>query len=145
VIGDAEAAERADKVTRLLLCSGKVHVDLVTSELRGESENVALARVEELYPFPEGDISKMAASFPALREVVWVQEEPRNMGAWSYMEPRLRHILPTETEVRYEGRPNRASPAEGSPDRHKVEQERIVKAAWSGAAEPARQQRKKRA
>jgi 2-oxoglutarate dehydrogenase E1 component len=145
VIGDAEAAERADRVTRLLLCSGKVWVDLVSSDHRGRAENVALARVEELYPFPDDDINALAATFPALREVVWVQEEPRNMGAWSYIERRLRHVLPEGIEVRYEGRPNRASPAEGSPDRHKVEQERIVAAAWSGAAKPAGQRRKQRA
>jgi len=145
VIGDADAAERADRVTRLLLCSGKVWVDLVSHDQRGKAENVALARVEELYPFPDDDINALAATFPALREVVWVQEEPRNMGAWSYIERRLRHVLPEGIEVRYEGRPNRASPAEGSPDRHKVEQERIVAAAWGGAAKPARQQRKQRA
>jgi 2-oxoglutarate dehydrogenase E1 component len=145
VIGDADAAARADSVTRLLLCSGKVWIDLVGSDLRGDAEHVALARVEELYPFPDGDILELVASFPALREVVWVQEEPRNMGAWSYMEPRLRHVLPEGIAVRYEGRPNRASPAEGSPDRHKVEQERIVTAAWSGASKPSRARRKQRA
>jgi 2-oxoglutarate dehydrogenase E1 component len=145
VIGDAEAAERADQITRLLLCSGKVYVDLVASEARSEARNVALARVEELYPFPEGDINDLVASFPALQEVVWVQEEPRNMGAWGYMLRRLGHIFPKEIEVRYEGRPNRASPAEGSPERHRVEQERITTAAWSGAAAPAKQRQKQRA
>jgi 2-oxoglutarate dehydrogenase E1 component len=145
VIGDADAATRADQVTRLLLCTGKVYVDLVNSDARADAHNVALARVEELYPFPESDIQGMVESFPALQEVVWVQEEPRNMGAWGYMLRRLGHVLPKELEIRYEGRPNRASPAEGSPDRHKVEQERIVTAAWTGAAEPAKQQRKKRA
>jgi 2-oxoglutarate dehydrogenase E1 component len=145
VIGDAEAAERADQITRLLLCSGKVYVDLVASEARSEARNVALARVEELYPFPEGDINDLVASFPSLREVVWVQEEPRNMGAWGYMLRRLGHTFPKEIEVRYEGRPNRASPAEGSPERHKVEQERITTAAWSGAAAPAKQRQKQRA
>jgi 2-oxoglutarate dehydrogenase E1 component len=145
VIDDAEAAERADRITRLLLCSGKVYVDLITSDVRSQAENVALARVEELYPFPESDIHRLVDSFPALQEVVWVQEEPRNMGAWGYMELRLRHILPREIELRYEGRPNRASPAEGNPDRHRVEQSRIVTAAWSGAAEPARKRQKQRA
>jgi 2-oxoglutarate dehydrogenase E1 component len=145
VIPDADAAERADHVTRLLLCSGKVHVDLVSGGARREARNVALARIEELYPFPESDITGLVEGFPALQEVVWVQEEPRNMGAWGYMELRLRHILPQEIGLRYEGRPNRASPAEGSPDRHKVEQHRIVEAAWSGAREPARKRQRQRA
>jgi 2-oxoglutarate dehydrogenase E1 component len=145
IIAEPDAADRADDITRLLLCSGKVYVDLVASEARADARHVTLARVEELYPFPEEDLAELFGSFPALREVVWVQEEPRNMGAWAFMELRLRHMLHDGIELHYEGRPNRASPAEGSPDRHKVEQERIVTAAWSGAAEPARQRRKQRA
>ncbi|HEX2187513.1 MAG TPA: 2-oxoglutarate dehydrogenase E1 component [Longimicrobiaceae bacterium] len=132
VIGDADAAERADEVTRLALCSGKVFADLYSSPLRAEARAVALARVEELYPFPVEEIASLARSFPRLREVVWVQEEPRNMGAWTFVEPRLREMF-GDLPVRYEGRPERASPAEGSPDRHAKEQARIVAAAWGDA------------
>jgi 2-oxoglutarate dehydrogenase E1 component len=136
VIGDATAAGREDEVTRLLLCSGKVYVDLIASEKREGSTNVALARVEELYPLPEEQLRAEFARFPSLREIVWVQEEPRNMGAWSFIEPRLRELVDGDFEVRYEGRPYRASPAEGYADRHAVEQARIVDAAWSHAEAP---------
>jgi 2-oxoglutarate dehydrogenase E1 component len=135
VIADASAAERAEGVTRLLLSSGKVYVDLVGSsdDQRRERaavpgvERVALGRVEELYPFPAEEIRALAATYPNLREIVWVQEEPRNMGAWTYVGPRLVDAL--DVPVRYEGRPDRASPAEGYQHRHQQEQNRIVFAA----------------
>jgi 2-oxoglutarate dehydrogenase E1 component len=141
VISDPEAAERADQITRLLLCSGKVYVDLMASEARAEAKHVALARVEELYPFPAKELEELIGSFPALTEIVWVQEEPRNMGAWSYVEPKLRELA-GELPVRYDGRLERASPAEGSADRHAVEQARITTAAWSGAEAPKARGRK---
>jgi 2-oxoglutarate dehydrogenase E1 component len=147
VLADASAAERAEGVTRLVLCSGKVYVDLIggTEEQRAERtgiagrERVAIGRVEELYPFPEAEIGALVASYPNLREVVWVQEEPRNMGAWTYIAPRLTEML--LVPLRYEGRPDRASPAEGYQHRHLREQNRIVTAALSdapavGEAEP---------
>jgi 2-oxoglutarate dehydrogenase E1 component len=142
VLPDPVAAERADGVTRLVLCSGKVVVDLLGSsdDQRAERaaiagrERVAIGRVEELYPFPGEEIAALAASFPNLQEVLWVQEEPKNMGAWSYIAPRLRELLP-ELQVEYEGRPERASPAEGYQHRHLREQNRIVTAAFSGAPE----------
>jgi 2-oxoglutarate dehydrogenase E1 component len=141
-------AERAGEITRLVLCSGKVYVDLVGTgeEQRAERaaipgvERVAIGRVEELYPFPEEQLVKELAALPALREIVWTQEEPRNMGAWTFAEPRLRRILPDGAELRYEGRPDRAAPAEGYAHRHTAEQNRIVRAALSDApdAAPAR-------
>ncbi len=145
VLRDADAETRADEVTRLLLCSGKVWVDLVgtgdeqraaLAEIEGR-ERVALARVEELYPFPAAELEAAIAGLPALREIVWVQEEPRNMGAWTYAEPRLRALAGGRLPVRYEGRPERASPAEGYAHRHVAEQNRIVRAAWSDAPRPA--------
>ncbi|MDP9347991.1 MAG: 2-oxoglutarate dehydrogenase E1 component, partial [Gemmatimonadota bacterium] len=132
VLADETVAGREREVTRLLLCSGKVYVDLVAGEARERAPGAALVRVEELYPFPAQEISEVIRSFPALREVVWVQEEPRNMGAWRYMEPLLREIA-GEIPVRYVGRPERASPAEGSLDRHTAEQGRIVREAWGTA------------
>jgi 2-oxoglutarate dehydrogenase E1 component len=147
VIPDAAAAERADGVTRLLLCSGKVYVDLVGSsdDQRRERaavegiDRVAIGRVEELYPFPVEEIRALAATYPNLQEIVWVQEEPRNMGAWTYVAPRLVDAL--DLPVRYVGRPERASPAEGYQHRHQQEQNRIVFAALGEAptaAPPAR-------
>ena len=145
VIGDDETAERTEEVTRLLLCSGKVFVDLIGFDRRKEATNVALGRVEELYPFPADQIRAEISKYPALQEVVWVQEEPMNMGAWTYMDPRLRQLVGGSLRVRYEGRPPRASPAEGYMDRHNEEQNRIVRAAWEGAPEPVRQRSSKRA
>jgi 2-oxoglutarate dehydrogenase E1 component len=129
-------------VTRLVLCSGKVYVDLVgsTEEQRKEraaiegATRVAIGRVEELYPFPAAEVERLVATFPHLREVVWVQEEPRNMGAWSFVAPRLRELL-GDLPLRYEGRPDRASPAEGYMHRHVAEQNRIVTAALGDAPE----------
>jgi 2-oxoglutarate dehydrogenase E1 component len=145
VIGDEDAAGREEEVTRLLLCSGKVFVDLIAAEGRADAANVALARVEELYPFPEEDLRAELSRYPSLREVVWVQEEPKNMGAWTFVESRLRELLGGEAELRYEGRPPRASPAEGYADKHAVEQARIVDAAWGGAEAPRKARAAKRA
>jgi 2-oxoglutarate dehydrogenase E1 component len=140
VIPDTSAADRAGSVTRLVLCSGKVYVDLVggTEDQRKERaavegiERVAIARVEELYPFPGHELAEVVAGYPNLQEVVWVQEEPRNMGAWNYIAPRLQSML-GELPLRYEGRPDRASPAEGYMHRHLAEQHRLVFAALSDA------------
>jgi 2-oxoglutarate dehydrogenase E1 component len=137
--------ERAAQITRLVLCSGKVYVDLVGSgeEQRAQLaaiaglERVAIGRVEELYPFPEEQLAQSLAALPALREIVWTQEEPRNMGAWSFVEPRLRALLPEGVELGYAGRPPRASPAEGYAHRHTAEQNRIVRAALADAPDAA--------
>jgi 2-oxoglutarate dehydrogenase E1 component len=102
-------------------------------------DRIAVARVEELYPFPAEEIRAALARFPGVREVVWAQEEPRNMGAWSFVAPRLRELL-GDLPLRYEGRSERASPAEGYAHRHAAEQLRIVRASLSGApgaGEPA--------
>jgi 2-oxoglutarate dehydrogenase E1 component len=145
VLTDEAPGGDPSRVTRLILCSGKLYVDLVSSEARKSAEFVALSRVEELYPYPGEILQSLFHSFPALQEVVWAQEEPRNMGAWSYMALRLPELLPPGVRLRYEGRPDRASPAEGSAERHKVEQDRIVNAAWSGASAPVTQRRARRA
>lgn len=137
VIGDADAAERAEEVTRLLLCSGKVFVDLYGAEQRKDARRVALARVEELYPFPADEIQAEIDKYPSLQEIVWVQEEPMNMGAWTFIDPRLRQLVGSSLIVRYEGRPPRASPAEGYMDKHLLEQSRIVRAAWEEAPQPS--------
>jgi 2-oxoglutarate dehydrogenase E1 component len=135
VLGDDTVAGREAEITRLLLCSGKVYVDLVSGDARNAADNVALARVEELYPFPHEELRTLVESFPALREIVWVQEEPMNMGAWTFVEPRLRELAGDDMTLRYVGRPERASPAEGSAERHAAQQSRIVAAAWTDAPE----------
>jgi len=116
----------AEKVTRLILCTGKIYYDLVGHERRQGNEGVAVGRVELLYPFPEQDIRELVASYPNLQEVLWVQEEPRNMGARAHMSPRLLQILPDALEFGYVGRPERASPGEGYPAAHNAEQNRVL-------------------
>jgi 2-oxoglutarate dehydrogenase E1 component len=122
----AEPGVDPTKVTRLLLCSGKVYYDIVGHTNREDSEEVAVGRVELLYPFPQADILALIESYPNLKEVVWVQEEPRNMGARAHMAPRLLQILPEHLQFGYVGRPERAASGEGYPIAHSREQNRIV-------------------
>ncbi|MDQ2798295.1 MAG: 2-oxoglutarate dehydrogenase E1 component [Armatimonadota bacterium] len=133
VLDDPRPRERAGNVTRLVLCSGKVYVDLVGREDYAAAENVAVARIEELYPFPDAELAKVIQGYPNLREVIWLQEEPRNMGAWVFVSSRIRALLPDGLELTYVGRPKAASPSEGSKRRHDVEQSRFLAAALSDA------------
>ncbi len=118
-----------DKVQRLILCTGKLYYDLKGHATRENNEGVAITRVELLYPFPQSQIMEEVRRYPNLREVVWVQEEPRNMGARAHMSPRLLQILPSHLEFGYIGRPERASPGEGYPAAHTIEQNRIIRTA----------------
>lgn len=131
VLDDAEAAEHRDAVSRLVLCSGKVFVDLVTSEARAATKALAIGRVEQLYPFPAAELGDLIAAYPNLTEIVWLQEEPRNMGAWTYIAPRLHDLVGRDVPVTYLGRPERASPAVGSARVHASEQARIVSDAFA--------------
>jgi multifunctional 2-oxoglutarate metabolism enzyme len=131
VLADPQAD--ASAVTRLVLCSGKVYYDLLAAPARAENPAVAVGRVELLYPFPQGEIMELIESYPNLEEVVWVQEEPRNMGARAYMSPRLLQILPERLHFGYVGRPERAASGEGYPIAHATEQARIVATALDTA------------
>jgi 2-oxoglutarate decarboxylase len=124
-----EPGVRDELVTRLVMCTGKIYYDLVGHPDRKDNQGVAVGRVELLYPFPEQSIRELIARYPNLREVVWAQEEPRNMGARAHMFPRLMQILPDEIHFGYIGRPERASPGEGYPAAHIAEQNRIVRTA----------------
>jgi 2-oxoglutarate dehydrogenase E1 component len=125
----ADTTVDPSEVRRLILCSGKIYYELDGHALRAEASQVAVARVELLYPFPQKEILSVVERYPNLREVVWVQEEPRNMGARAHMSARLRQILPEQLEFGYIGRPERASPGEGYPVAHALEQDRIVQTA----------------
>ncbi len=122
----AEPGVQDEQVTRLVLCTGKIYYDLVGHPERAAHTGLAVARVELLYPFPERQILELMGRYPNLREVLWVQEEPRNMGARAHMFPRLMQIMPEEMHFGYIGRPERASPGEGYPAAHIDEQNRIV-------------------
>jgi 2-oxoglutarate dehydrogenase E1 component len=120
-------------VRRLILCTGKVYYDLDAHELRAAAEDVSICRVEQLYPFPSQEVEALVGGYSHLEEVVWAQEEPRNMGALTFVGPRLRVVVPRKVPLRYVARPERASPAEGKPGDHNREQQRILKEALGGA------------
>ena len=125
----AEPRVDIEKITRLILCTGKIYYDLVGHADREGKDGIAVGRVELLYPFPQGHLLELVNSYPNLREVTWVQEEPRNMGARAFMSPRLMQILPEQLDFGYIGRPERASPGEGYPAAHIHEQSRIIRTA----------------
>jgi 2-oxoglutarate dehydrogenase E1 component len=139
VVDDSDAVKRASKVTRLILCSGKIYMDMAYSNTypyapRTEFEaadQVALVRLEQLYPFPAEALQQVVGGYPNLREIVWMQEEPKNMGGWTFVEPRLRAMggAGWDGPILYVGRPEAASPAEGSMVQHVAEQFRILKQA----------------
>jgi 2-oxoglutarate dehydrogenase E1 component len=112
---------------RLALCSGKIYYDIVGHEARAAASSVAVARLEQLYPFPVEAVAELLAGYPSLAELVWVQEEPQNMGAWRSLRHRLEDAA-GGVPVRYVGRTWRASPSEGYPTAHLIEQDRIVRA-----------------
>ena len=122
----AESDHDRSGVRRLILCTGKIYYELAGHEMRKDNPYVAIGRVELLYPFPQSEILALAESYPALEEVVWVQEEPRNMGARAHMGPRLMQILPAHLKFGYIGRPERAASGEGYPVAHANEQNRII-------------------
>jgi 2-oxoglutarate dehydrogenase E1 component len=122
-----------DRVRRLVLCSGKVYYDIAGHEERASASHVAIARVEQLYPFPVEAARELVASYPLIDEVVWAQEEPQNMGAWRSIRHRLEEAS-AGVPVRFVGRPWRASPSEGYPTAHLREQDRIVREALGAPA-----------
>jgi 2-oxoglutarate decarboxylase len=131
VMDDPKAADRREKVERLVLCTGKVYFDMDANDKRDGAENVAIARMEMLYPFAKEQLESVIAGYPNLKEIAWVQEEPRNMGAWKVMSRRFPDVIPEGVDLTFIGRPTRASPGEGYAGAHALEQERIVLTALS--------------
>lgn len=129
VLPEPLLGSKPGEVKRLVVCSGKVAIDLQTGlDAAGDRDWswLHILRLEQLYPFPERELAAHLNTFRSLQEIIWVQEEPKNMGGWSYAEPRLRNIAPPDVTVRYIGRPERSSPASGYADVHSFEQRRIV-------------------
>ncbi len=129
---DDPRVEDASAVTRLILCSGKVFHDIDNHADRAAHPELAIARLELLYPLPEDSLKALFARYPNLTEVTWLQEEPRNMGAWDFVAPQLAELAPAGVRVAYEGRGRRASTSEGYPQSHQAEQERLLTAALEG-------------
>jgi 2-oxoglutarate dehydrogenase E1 component len=134
VIPDPDASERAADVRRVLVCSGKVYTDLVASEHREARADVAICRVEQLYPVPMRELRAMLDAYANAEEIVWVQEEPENMGAWDFMRPHLTEVAGGRPVARVT-RPRSASPAEGSAALHAINQQALVNQAY-GAPRP---------
>ncbi|HVT39758.1 MAG TPA: 2-oxoglutarate dehydrogenase E1 component [Gemmatimonadaceae bacterium] len=132
VIDDPIGASKRDAVRRIVFCTGKIYYDLTA---KPPGNDIAVVRVEELYPWPHDEVSRVLDLYPQVKDVAWVQEEPKNMGAWSYVAPRLRGSVGNALVIRYIGRTVRASPAEGQTQAHAEEQARIVAEA---VAVPAR-------
>jgi 2-oxoglutarate dehydrogenase E1 component len=137
VLDDAGIGEHRASARALVLSSGKVYYDLLAEAVKRD-ERPPLARVEQLYPFPEQELRDLLSRYPSLTEVVWTQEEPRNMGPWTFIEQRLSPILPPGVYLRYVGRPERAAPSEGYSSAHGAEQARIVADALSAGTSPGK-------
>ncbi len=134
VIDDVDARGRAREVRRLVFCSGKIAVDLLTNAKRGTSPDVAICRVEQLYPLPVRDMLAVIDQYPALREVLWVQEEPENMGAWDFVRPALEGLVGSR-RLAVLARPRNSSPAEGSAARYAQTQAQLIQKAFAAHAD----------
>jgi len=130
VIDDAAAEANRAAVRRLILCSGKVTIDLSADPRRAERRDVAVARVEQLYPWPGDELAALIDGYPNATEVVWLQEEPANAGAWEFVQPRLLHLLDGRRPLRLIARPRRASPAEGTMAMHVLSQAALLERAF---------------
>ncbi|MDI3270277.1 MAG: 2-oxoglutarate dehydrogenase E1 component, partial [Bacillota bacterium] len=124
---DDPMVEDPREVMRVLLCSGKVYVDLLARRQKEPRRDLACIRLEQLYPFPRRELEGVLQRYEKAQTFIWLQEEPRNMGAWTFVAPRLKGIL--GEEPRYVGRPALASPAEGFLELHQRVQEEILREA----------------
>ncbi len=128
LLPDDRPVEDPNAVRRLVFCSGKVYHDFHAAREKSsiDTRHIVALRLEELYPFPDRDVARFLERYPNTEEVIWLQEEPRNMGCWTYAAPRLRDLLTTRLPLYYVGRTRRSSPAEGSHHWHVVEQQRLI-------------------
>ena len=134
MLGDAASIDPS-RISRVIFCSGKIYYDLLAARQQRQADHVSLLRIEQLYPFAASQARDLLARYPATAEVVWAQEEPRNMGAWRFMAEQFAPLLePSRREIRYVGRPESASPASGSGKRHQQEQAEIVNDALTPGA-----------
>jgi len=134
VIDDPAGIDPA-RANRVLLCSGQVYYDLLAAREERKAHNVAIARLEQIYPFPAEQLGEVLARYPQTAEVMWVQEEPRNMGPWRFVQEQLQPILDAfegaERVLHYAGRPSSASPSAGSLKRHQQEQAELIEEAFA--------------
>jgi len=131
IIGDEDELN-PKKVTRLVLCAGKVYYDILEARREADLKHVAIALIEQIYPFPLALFKAEVAKYPHLKEFVWCQEEPKNQGAWYNSGHHFTDNLPPQIQVTYAGRPASASPAVGNFHVHLEQQQAVVKAALYG-------------
>jgi len=129
IIDDISTPDKS-KVRKLLLTSGKVYYDLLSYKKKEKLEDTAIIRVEQLYPFPDGKLKKIVDTYNDFRKIYYVQEEPKNMGIWNYIHPKLNEIT-IDKEIKYVGRDESPSPASGSSKLHFLNQEKLIQEAFS--------------
>ena len=118
-------------VRKILVCSGKIYYELLAARDERKSTDTAIVRIEQLYPFPEAEFAEVLARYPAAGEVVWAQEEPRNMGAWAFVRGWIQPMIQAQhRQIGYAGRPESASTAPGSAKRHAEEQAELIEQAF---------------
>lgn len=128
ILPDIIDFDNPDDVERIVFCTGKVFYDLVQHRKDNEIDNTAIIRIEQLYPFNKDMLELILSQYPKASKWVWAQEEPKNMGAWTYISPRLQDIL--QSHIRYAGRKPSSSPAAGSKAMHKREQQMLIEQAF---------------
>jgi 2-oxoglutarate dehydrogenase E1 component len=138
VLDDEDRRGAASDVRRVIVCTGKVWVDLVGSERRAATRDTAIVRLEQLYPVPAKGLRATLDHYGSAADIVWVQEEPENMGAWDFIRPHLVEAAGGRA-VRVIARPRSASPAEGSAARHGRQQQQLIEAAFAPPASPGRE------
>ncbi len=136
LLEEPQPVAKPSRVHRLILCSGRVYFDLMASDLRAARKDIAILRLEQLYPFPEEPFEKLLGQYSGIEQVVWVQEEPLNMGAWSYVHPYLRQLLGEQLPLYYVGRPQSSSPAEGSSTLYAANQQSLILQAFRMEEQP---------
>jgi 2-oxoglutarate dehydrogenase E1 component len=131
--GDPVAGVTLDRerVRRLLFCSGKIYYSLLAERRERNRDDVAIIRVEELYPFPGKELEAIVAAYPEAKQTFWVQEEPWNMGGWHVMYRRIRRLLPEDRTIAYVGRAEAASPATGNYKVHLAEERELLNDAFA--------------
>jgi 2-oxoglutarate dehydrogenase E1 component len=129
VIDDDSITDK-DTINNVILTSGKVYYDLVKYRTEHNVTNAALVRIEQLYPYKSDEVRMILSSYIKAKRVIWVQEEPKNMGAWNYIAPKLMNDLAEGQRLRYSGRPESASPAVGSHRISNMQQIELVEGAF---------------
>jgi 2-oxoglutarate dehydrogenase E1 component len=141
VLDDATVSDPSS-IRKILVCTGKIYWELVAARETRKAADVAIVRIEQLYPFPEAEFAAVLQRYPQATQVVWAQEEPRNMGAWAFARGYITPMLNRGQVIGYSGRPESASPAPGLIKQHQREQADLIDQAFAPAT-VARRQRKK--